>query len=129
MGYKAMIDHSTTEGPFMAFDSSLAERIRHHVRRWPNIDEKKMFGGIVFLLSGNILVGVWQDSLIVRIGPDHYEDALQEDHVTEFDVTGKPMKGWLMVLPDGIESDSALANWIDRAAHYVDTLPIKWQTA
>ena len=63
-----------------------------------NIEEKKMFGGVGFLLHGNMLVGVWKDSLIVRLGPDSYDDALLEPHVREFDITGRPMKGWVLVV-------------------------------
>ena len=89
----------------MAFDENLAGRIRHALARKKNIEEKKMFGGVGFLLNGNMLVGVWEDSLIVRLGPDAYDDALLEPHVKEFDITGRPMKGWGMVQPEGVEDD------------------------
>ena len=72
------------------------------------VEEKKMFGGLGFLLYGNILVGVWKDALIVRVGPDHYGDALVEPHVREFDITGKPMKGWVLVESEGVEDDDRL---------------------
>ena len=77
----------------MAYDESLAVRIRTALARRKNVEEKKMFGGVGFLLNGNMLVGVWKDSLIVRLGPDSYEDALLEPHVKEFDITGRAMKG------------------------------------
>jgi TfoX/Sxy family transcriptional regulator of competence genes len=109
----------------MAFSESLAGRIRDVLARRKNIEEKKMFGGIGFLLNGNMLVGVWKTSLIVRIGPDGSEDALQEPHVRPFDITGKPMKGWLMIGPDGIETDDHLRNWIQRATKFVETLEKK----
>ena len=109
----------------MAFSESLAARIRDAVVRKKNIEEKKMFGGVGFLLNGNMLVGVWKDSLIVRLGLDGYEDALLESHVREFDITGKPMKGWVMVEPEGIQSDDQLAGWIERAVTFVKTLPRK----
>jgi TfoX/Sxy family transcriptional regulator of competence genes len=109
----------------MAYSKSLVERIRHLVSRQRGITEKKMFGCICFLLNGNLLVGVWKDSLIARIGKDAYEAALQEEHVKEFDVTGRPMKGWVMVEPDGIDSDHQLSYWIDQAKDFVRTLPIK----
>ncbi len=76
----------------MAFSESLASRIRDALARKKNIEEKKMFGGVGFLLNGNMLVGVWKNSLIVRLGPDNYEDALMESHVREFDITGKPRR-------------------------------------
>jgi TfoX/Sxy family transcriptional regulator of competence genes len=109
----------------MPFDESLAGRIRNTLARKKNIDEKKMFGGVGFLLNGNMLVGVWKDSLIVRLGPDAYDDALQEPHVREFDITGKPMKGWIMVDPKGVEDDNQLKTWIQRAVKFVGKLPGK----
>src|SRR5438477_13084612 len=89
----------------MAFDESRAARIRDALRRNKDVEEKKMFGGVGFLLHGNMLVGVWKDSLIVRLGPDNYDDALLEPHVREFDITGRAMKGWVLVGPEGVEGD------------------------
>jgi hypothetical protein len=79
-------------GGIMAFSEALAERIRQGLARRKNVEDKKMFGGVGFLLHGNLLVGVWKDSLIVRLGPDEGEAALREPHVREFDITGRPMK-------------------------------------
>ncbi len=84
-----------------------------------------MFGGVGFLLSGNMLVGVWKDSLIVRLGPDEGEEALQELHVKEFDITGRAMKGWVLVEPECVEDDAELANWIQRAVKFVGKLSKK----
>jgi TfoX/Sxy family transcriptional regulator of competence genes len=109
----------------MAFDESLAARIRDALAREKNIDEKKMFGGVGFLLNGNMLVGVWKDSLIARLGPDNYDDALMEPHVKEFDITGRAMKGWVLVEPEGIEDDDQLQAWIERALKFVTALPAK----
>jgi TfoX/Sxy family transcriptional regulator of competence genes len=109
----------------MPFDESLAARIRDALARKKNIEEKKMFGGIGYLLNGNMLVGVWKTSLIVRLGPDAYDDALLEPHVREFDITGKPMKGWVLVEPEGVEDDDQLKEWIERAVKFVKTLPGK----
>jgi TfoX/Sxy family transcriptional regulator of competence genes len=109
----------------MAYSKSLAKRIRHLLAGRAGIVEKAMFGGVAFLLNGNMLVGVWQNSLIVRLGPEQGPAALEDEHVREFDVTGRPMKGWIMVEPDGIESDSQLADWIRRATGFVATLPAK----
>ena len=107
----------------MAFDESLARGIRDALARKKNIEEKKMFGGVGFLLNGNMLVGVWKNSLIVRIGPEVYEDVLLEPHVTEFDITGRPMKGWVLVEPEGVEDDEQLKNWIQQAVKFVGNLP------
>ena len=84
-----------------------------------------MFGGVGFLLNGNLLVGVWKHSLIVRLGSDEGEAALLEPHAKEFDVTGRPMKGWVMVDPEGIDDDGQLKAWIERALKFVETLPRK----
>src|SRR5436189_2499302 len=109
----------------MAFDESLAARIRRRLARRKNVEEKKMFGGVGFLLNGNMLVGVWKDSLIVRLGPDEGDEALKEPHVKAFDITGRPMKGWVLVEPDGIENDEQLSAWIQRAVKFVGTLRAK----
>ena len=109
----------------MAFDENLAARIRDAVARNRGVEEKKMFGGVGFLLHGNMLVGVWKDSLIVRVGPDNYDDALLEPHVREFDITGRPMKGWVLVESEGVENDDLVKGWIERATKFVKRLPAK----
>jgi hypothetical protein len=109
----------------MAFDESLAARIRNALARKKGVVEKKMFGGVGFLLHGNILVGVWKNSLIARLGHDNYDDALLEPHVREFDITGRPMKGWVLVGPEGVENCEQLTDWIERATRFVRTLPAK----
>ena len=109
----------------MAFDESLAARIRNTLARRKNVEEKKMFGGICFLLHGNMLVGVWKDSLIARLGPDEGEAALREPHVRASDITGRPMRNWVLVEPEGVEEDNELKDWIQRATKFVKTLPKK----
>lgn len=109
----------------MAFDAILAGRIRDALARNRDIQEKKMFGGVGYLLDGNMLVGVWKDSLIVRLNPAEYDEALREVHIRKFDITGRPMKGWVMVEPEGLEDDDQLAGWIERALTFVTTLPKK----
>jgi TfoX/Sxy family transcriptional regulator of competence genes len=109
----------------MSFDESLATRIREALARKRGVEEKKMFGGVGYLLNGNMLVGVWKDSLIVRLGPDNYDDALLEPHVREFNITGKAMKGWVLIQPEGVEDDGQLKGWIERALKFVKTLTTK----
>ncbi len=109
----------------MAYSETLAERIRKRLARRRNVEEKKMFGGIGFLLKGNMCVGVWKDSLIVRVGPEQYEDALQESFVSEFDITGRAMKGWVLVAKEGVEDDDQLQDWIQSAVKFVRKLPAK----
>ena len=109
----------------MAFNESLAERIRHALARKKGIEEKKMFGGLCFLLNGHMLVGVWKNSLIARLGPEQGEEALLEPHVRKMDITGKPMKGWIMVEPEGVADNDQLKTWIQQAAKFVGKLPGK----
>src|SRR5436189_5794925 len=109
----------------MAFDESLAERIRQALVRKKNIEEKKLFGCICFFLNGNALAGVLKDRLIARLGPDEAEAALREPHVRAFDITGRPMRNWVAVEPGGVEDDDQLKDWIERATKFVRTLPKK----
>jgi TfoX/Sxy family transcriptional regulator of competence genes len=109
----------------MAYSESLASRVRDVVRKRREIIEKKMFGGVGFLHHGNMLVGVWKNSLIARLGPEQAAAALDEPNVVEFDITGRPMKGWVMVEPEGIETDEQLREWIEKSLGFVSTLPKK----
>jgi TfoX/Sxy family transcriptional regulator of competence genes len=108
----------------MAYDEKLAERIRTALARTVGIVEKRMFGGIAFLLHGNMLVGVHKDALIVRIAPEETEHALRDANARIFDITGRPMKGWILVEPAGL-SGNKLGKWIERALGFVSTLPSK----
>ena len=109
----------------MAFDEGLAERIRAVLGERGDIQEKKMFGGLSFLLNGNMAVGVIKDELCVRVAPERFEDLLRQPGARIFDFTGKPMKGWLMVGADGLAEDSELADWIEEGAAYASSLPPK----
>jgi TfoX/Sxy family transcriptional regulator of competence genes len=109
----------------MAYDETLAERIREGLARRQGIEEKKMFGGIGFLLNGNMCVGVWKNSLIARIDLRDGAAALEEPGVREFDVTGRPMKGWILVDPEGTEDDDQLHAWIKLALKFVAKMPGK----
>lgn len=109
----------------MAYSASLAERMRGIVARRRGVTEKKMFGCICFFLNGNALAGVWKYALIARLGPDEGQAALREPHVRAFDITGRPMKNWVVVDSEGVEDDDQLAAWIERASEFVRTLPKK----
>jgi TfoX/Sxy family transcriptional regulator of competence genes len=109
----------------MVYSLTLADRVRHVLRGERAITEKKMFGGVGFLLYGNMLVGIWQSSLIVHLGVEQEASALAQANVRPFDVTGRPMKGWVMVDPDGLDRDSQVAEWIECALRFVETLPPK----
>jgi hypothetical protein len=95
------------------------------VARRKGVEEKKMFGCICFFLDGNVLAGVWEDRLITRLGPDEGEAAMLEPHVRAFDITGRPMRNWVAVGPEGVEDDDQLKAWIERATTFVRTLPKK----
>ena len=109
----------------MAFDETLAARIRDTLARKSGVEEKKMFGCVCFLINGNALAGVWKDRLIARLGPDEGEAALREPHVRAFDITGRPMRNWVAVEPEGVANDDQLKDWIERAIKFVRTLPKK----
>jgi hypothetical protein len=107
----------------VSYDETLADRIRECLSHHKGIEERTLFGCACFLLNGNVLVGVWKDALIARVGPDAYANALLEPHVREFDITGRPMTGWVRVGPEGVEDDEQLHGWVDRALEFVSRLP------
>ena len=109
----------------MAFDASLAARLRDALARTRGVGERAMFGCACFFLDGNVLAGVWGDRLIARLGPDAGEAALREAHVRAFDLTGRPMRGWVAVEPEGVEEDAQVRAWVARAIEFVRTLPKK----
>jgi len=108
----------------MAYDNALAQRVRDRMGDEPGVSEKKMFGGLAFLTAGNMTVGVHGDDLIARIDPETMDAALAEQGVRPFDMTGRPMRGWVLVA-GGLLSDRELDRWIARARSYVGTLPPK----
>jgi hypothetical protein len=108
----------------MPFDKHLADRVRRVIAQ-TGTTEKKMFGGLVFLVEGNICVGLWHESLIARVGPEAYQAALDRPHVKEFDVTGRPMRGWVLIQSAGLTTDLDLDYWVDLSLDYVLTLPAK----
>lgn len=109
----------------MAYSEALAERIRAHLGASDGFNERKLFGGIAFMLNGNVLVGVMNDDLIVRVDAAETEAALAQPGARPFDYTGRPMKGWLFVGPAGCGSEAGLGGWIDQSMGFVTTLPPK----
>src|SRR5215831_186013 len=95
----------------MSFDEGLAHRIRDTVSS-EGVAEKKMLGGIAFLLGGHMFCGIAKDDLMVRVGPDRYAEALRQPHARPMDFTGRPMNGYVFVAPPGYESDAALERWV-----------------
>lgn len=113
----------------MAYDEGLAQRIREIFEQQDNIAieiaEKKMFGGLAFMLAGNMCVGVVNDTLMARVGPEQYQDALHLPHAREMDFTGKPLKGFIYVDAEGIADDSDLQEWMTRCIAFAGSLPAK----
>jgi hypothetical protein len=108
----------------MAFDQALADRVRGILARRRGVQERRMFGCIGFLLGGHICVGVWRDALVVRLGPRQAAAARRDPHVGDFDITGRPMRGWLRVGPEGLAA-GRLEEWVGRAVRFVRTLPAR----
>lgn len=108
----------------MAYDLNLAERVRSELNNIPFV-EKKMFGGVGFLLNGNMACGVNKDNLIVRVDPEKQTTLLKQAHAKPFDLTGKPMKGWLIVEADGVKTDTQLNTWVREGIKFALTLPPK----
>lgn len=109
----------------MAYDEGLAERIRELLVERDDMHEKKMFGGIAFMLSGNMSVGIVNDLLMVRVGPEAYEVMLEEPHARPMDFTGKPLRGFIYIDPEGIDEDDDLATWVMRGIRFAESLPRK----
>ena len=109
----------------MAYDEGLATRVRDVLGDQPGLAEKKMFGGLAFLLHGNMACGVRGDDLIVRMAVEEADAALEEPGARPFDMTGRPMKGWLLVAPDGHAEDDDLRRWVDRSLAHAGSLPPK----
>jgi len=109
----------------MAYDEALADRVRDALAPRVEITERKMFGGIAFMVGGNMAVGVRGEDLMVRMDPADAEQALDEPHARPMDFTGKPMKGMLFVDSGGTEADADLAGWVDVGADFAASLPPK----
>jgi len=109
----------------MAYDEGLATRIREMLGDQPGLAEQRMFGGLAFLVQGNMACGVRGEDLIVRLDADAAESVQGEPGVRPFDLTGRPMKGWLLVAADGHAEDDDLRRWVDRGLAYAAALPPK----
>ena len=109
----------------VAYSKELEKRIEALIVAWPNLEKRKMFGGVCYLTDGTICFGIWKDLLIVRTGADAAAEKLQMEHVRPFDVTGTPMKGWLMVAEEGWETEAELRGWLALGREYALSLPVK----
>ena len=109
----------------MPHSKQIEEKIEEVVGRWKQIEKKKMFGGLCYLLHGNMCFGIYKDYLIIRTDIDLAEKKLKEKNVKPFDITGKPMKGWLMVEENGLKGQVELKNWLDMGKKFALALPKK----
>ena len=109
----------------MPYNEEIEKRIRKIVARWKNREAKKMFGGVCHLLDGNMFCGVYRDYLILRLGEKNSEEALKLSFTGPFDITGKAMKGWVMMEEKGFKTDEQLKDWLNMAKKFVKQLPPK----
>ncbi len=109
----------------MAYEEAVAERVRKEFSKIKGVTEKKMFGGIAFMVHGNMCCGVLNDKLMVRVGAEAHTASLKKPNVHEMDFTGKPLKGFIYVEPAGFKTAKDLRYWINKAMEYVMTLPKK----
>ena len=107
----------------MAYDEELAGRVRAALAAQPDVEETKMFGGLSFMLAGQMCCGVLKDDLVVRVGTDGFDQLLKQPHVRAFDFTGRPSTGMVYVAGPGLTSDQALDTWVQRAVDYVTSHP------
>jgi hypothetical protein len=110
----------------MAYDEGLAERVREQLAAEPGLTEKAMFGGVAFLLDGTMAVALMGDELMVRVGRDEARgEALARPHTRPSEMKGRPMRGWVLVAPEGLEDDADIASWVGRGAAVARSLPAK----
>jgi len=109
----------------MAYNQELAARIKKMTARWKHTTDRKMFGGVCHLIRGNMFCGVHKEWLILRLGQETARVAMAAAHVRPFDITGKPMKGWVMVSEEGYDSDAELRSWLEKAKKFAQTLPAR----
>ncbi len=109
----------------MAYDEGLAQRLRELFADRSDVVEKKMFGGLAFMVRGHMSVGVNKADLMLRCGPDRYKEVLALPHAREMDFTKKPLKGFVYVDPSGFESDGDLRSWVDIGLDFATSMPAK----
>ena len=109
----------------MAYDERLAKRIRRVLDKHRAVTEKKMFGGVCFLVNGNMCCGVERDKVVVRVGAEPYEQLLRKRHVKPMDFTGRPLRGFIYVMPEGLRGQETLRSWLEYGLRYAGSLPPK----
>ncbi len=112
-------------GASVAYNEVLAGRVRDVLAGRKDVTEMKMFGGLAFMVRGNMFCGVVRDNLMVRVGPEHHEAALAQPYARPMDFTGRPLKGMIYVLPEGYRTDEALKSWVEDGLKFALLLPPK----
>ena len=112
-------------GDALMYDQGLAARLDEIMAGMLDMEVTRMFGGYGFLMNGHMCVGIWNDRLVIRIGVDGWTSICDQPHVGPMDFTGKPMKGWAMIHPDGVSEDEDLRRYVDMAIMFCATLPSK----
>jgi TfoX/Sxy family transcriptional regulator of competence genes len=112
----------------MSYDEKTADRVRRILRTRSDVVEKKMFGGLCFMVNGAMCCGLIADALMVRVGPDRHEEALAQPYARPMDFTGRPSAGMVYVDPPGYRTDTALARWVERGVDFVSAMPRKGAT-
>jgi TfoX/Sxy family transcriptional regulator of competence genes len=107
----------------VAYDEGLAQRVRERIEDEPGLSEQRMFGGVAFLVNGNMAVGIVKSELMVRVGPEAHAAALREPHARPMDFTKRPMKGFVFVGEAGCEDDDSLGAWVERGVRFAASLP------
>ena len=113
------------EGITMAYEESVAQRIRPLLNDEEEVAERKMFGGLAFMVNGHMCCGVIGEELMLRVGPEAYEEVLALEHARLMDFTGRPMKGFVYVAKEGFTTDEQLAGWLEPALRFVNSMPPK----
>jgi TfoX/Sxy family transcriptional regulator of competence genes len=113
----------------MAYDESLAERIRSVVAGRPDVTERKMFGGLAFMSGGNMFCGIVRDELMVRVGAQNYESLLARPGARPMDFNGRPMTGMLYIGRPTIDEDANLSEWVEQCYEFASSLPAKKATS
>ena len=109
----------------MAYDHDVADDVRARIGDHPGLTEREMFGGIAFMIGGNMAVGVINDELMVRVGKEAHDDAVAHPGARIFDFSARPMRGWIAVAPEGFAGDADIQRWVDQGVSYAESLPAK----
>ena len=102
----------------MAYDEKLADRIREFLVELPQVDEKQMMGGLAFMVNNKMCVGVIKDEMMARSDPEMYEEALEKPGCHPMDFTGRPMKGWVFISPEGLEKIKDMEYWVNLSLEF-----------